>query len=126
MKLSSPVLALLGTASFLFPGLVSAQVLTHGPVVGGVTRAEAKVFVRSDQAATVVVRYGTDPTLKGGGHHSNSIQTNAESDFTAIVPLAGLAAEKTYYLDVLVNGVRQLAEPYPYFTTFAPPGRARE
>ena len=42
------------------------------------------------------------------------------------MPLAGLAAEKTYYLNVLVNGVRQLAEPYPYFTTFAPPGKARE
>jgi hypothetical protein len=45
-------------------GLTFGQVLTHGPVVGGVTSSSANVFVRTDQAASVVLWYGTDPNLQ--------------------------------------------------------------
>src|SRR5262245_45194804 len=40
-----------------------AQVLTHGPVVGGVTDSTGNVFLRADQAATVAVQYSTDPNF---------------------------------------------------------------
>src|SRR5438105_1452235 len=53
--------------------LALGQVLTHGPVVGGVTASAARVFVRSDQAASVLVRYGTDPTTAFMGDFVNLV-----------------------------------------------------
>ena len=38
-------------AQVIASGLVLAQVLTHGPVVGGVTSSQARVFIRTDQNA---------------------------------------------------------------------------
>src|SRR4051794_31351813 len=80
-----------------------AQVLTHGPVVGGVTDTEAKVFVRTDVAATVVLQYSTDPVF-GTYSASGDYATAETSDFTSTISLSGLTAETTYYLRVLVNG----------------------
>jgi alkaline phosphatase D len=112
-------------AQIMTIGWASSQVLSHGPVVGGVTASEAKVFVRTDQAASVALRYGTDPTM-GVFSVSQTFTTDSASDFTRIIPLAGLGAETTYYLDVLVNGVPELAAPYPSFTTFPPSGSFRD
>ena len=98
--------------------------LTHGPVVGGVTDTEAKVFVRTDVAATVMLQYSSDP-LFGTYSASDAYATTDTSDFTTTIPLSGLSAETTYYLRVLVNGLVQNAPPYPSFTSFAPPGTAR-
>ena len=107
-------------------GLASGQVLTHGPVVGGVTASEAKVFLRTNQSATVAVCYGTDPTLVAY-QVSDTFTTTITSDFTKTIPLANLTPETTYYLNVLVNGIPQLdAPPYPSFTVFPPPGSARD
>jgi alkaline phosphatase D len=99
-------------------------VLTHGPVVGGVTDTAARVFVRTDQVANVAVRYDTDPNF-GTYLTSDAFDTDPTSDFTKIIPLANLTAETTYYLDVVLNGVPQLAAPYPSFATFPPSGSAR-
>jgi alkaline phosphatase D len=100
------------------------QVLTHGPVVGGVTASEAKVFARTGDASTVVLEYGTDPGLQDL-LVSETFQTRRESDFTTIIPVVNLQAETTYYLNLLVNGVSQNAPPYPSFTTFPPAGSSR-
>ena len=105
-------------------GLSCGRVLTHGPVVGGVTDINAKVFVRTDQAATVQVRYSTDPNLTTYST-SDQFTTDAASDFTKIIPLSNLTAETLYYLDVTLNGVPQLSSPYPSFSTFPPAGSAR-
>src|SRR5215469_214857 len=111
-------------AQVITAGFALGQVLTHGPVVGGVTASGANVFVRTDQAATVEVHYGTDPNLATYST-SQDFGTDSTSDFTKIVPLANLTAETTYYLDVAVNGAPQLAAPYPSFATFAPGGTSR-
>src|SRR6266542_4282196 len=113
------VIAQVVVAHFTF-----GQVLTHGPVVGGVTDSTANVFVRTDQAATVEIHYGTEPNLSTYST-SQAFSTDLASDFTKIVPLADLTAETTYYLDVAVNAVPQLAAPYPSLTTFPPSGSAR-
>ncbi len=102
-----------------------SQILTHGPVVGGVTSSEAKVFVRTSAAATVALRYGTDPNLVAF-LTSDSLATDATTDFTKIVSLAGLSAETPYYMDVLVNGVSQCTVPYPTFETHPPEGASRD
>lgn len=107
-------------------GLACSQVLTHGPVTGGVTSSTANVFVRTDQDASVTLRYGTDPNL-ATYQESAAFTTSSESDFTKTVPLSGLTAEMTYYLLPTVNGVAQLtAPPYPFFKTFPESGTSRD
>src|SRR5262249_15440621 len=49
---------------FIGVGFLSAQSLSLGPVVGGVTSSTANVFVRTDNSARVQIRYGADPTLQ--------------------------------------------------------------
>jgi len=105
-------------------GLVLGQSLTHGPVVGGVTASNANVFLRTSAQATVLLRYGTDPNLTSFAE-SSAFETSYDSDFTKIVPLTGLAAEQTYYLNPVVNGVPQLSAPYPSFATFPEDGSSR-
>jgi alkaline phosphatase D len=96
-----------------------ALVLTHGPVVGGVTDVAARVFVRTDSASTVAVRYGTDPALATYSTSAASA-TMSTGDFTRVIPLSGLAPVTRYYLNVTVNGTPQQTAPYPSFQTFAP------
>ena len=99
--------------------LALGQARTHGPVVGGVTTSTANVFVRTDQETSVALEYGTDPNLTDYTL-SAGLQTKAAIDFTAMIPLAALQPETTYYLNVVVNGVPDRAgPPYPYFKTFA-------
>ncbi len=124
MKLGFPPVAVWILTQITSIGLASGQVLTHGPVLGGVTASSANVFVRTDQAARVALRYGTDPTLTLY-QVSNTFQTNASSDFTIIIPLADLTAETPYYLDVIVNDVSQQVAPYPTFVSFPLSGSSR-
>lgn len=100
------------------------QVLTLGPVVGGVTASTARVFVRSDQATSVLLRYGTDPNLATYAE-SQAFQTSPVNDFTKTITLANLTAETTYYMNVVVNGAPQLTAPYPSFATFPVPRTSR-
>ena len=98
-------------------GTVFGPVLTQGPVVGGVTASEAKVFVRTDQTAIVTLRYGSDPNLDTY-LVSAAFGTGSPSDLTKIVSLSGLTPETRYYLNVLVNGVpKQTGPAYSSFTT---------
>src|SRR4030095_2600835 len=123
--LTASLTALVTGIIFFAADLAVAQVLTHGPVVGGVTDSGGNVFLRTDQAATVVVQYSTDPDFAPFSV-SAAHTTHSTSDFTANVPLTNLSAETTYYLRVLVNGVLQNnAPPYPSFTSFAPIGTSR-
>jgi len=119
------LVSLLVAAGVVLTGPARGQALSRGPVVGGVTESEAKVFVRTDQASAVTLRYGTDPNL-GSFLVSAPLDTALISDYTKIIPLTGLAAETTYYLNVLVNGIPQLTgPPFPSFSTFPPSGSSR-
>src|ERR1051325_29612 len=104
--------------------LALSQVLTHGPVVGNVSDSKASIFVRTDQQASVVLRYGTDPNL-ATYLLSKTLNTMSDSDFTTIISLSQLPLEQTIYLNVVVNDVPQLSTPYPSFTTFPPSGTSR-
>jgi alkaline phosphatase D len=104
---------------------MSGQVLTHGPVVGGVSASEAKVFVRTSQAASIQLRYGTDPNLQSYST-SSTLKSKLKSDFTGMITLTSLTSETTYYLNPVVNGTPQLSAPYPSFKTFPPQDSARD
>jgi phosphodiesterase/alkaline phosphatase D-like protein len=108
----------------LFACSALGQSLTHGPVVGGVVGSSAKVFVRTDVAATVAIRYGTDPNLVTYST-SSSFVTSSTNDFTKTIPISSLTSETKYYLNVTVNGTPALSAPYPSFKTFAFPNRTR-
>ena len=123
--LALSIAALATSFLILNPAPSAGQILTHGPVVGGVTDTVANVFVRTDQAATVALQYSTDSSFTTFSV-SGSQNTAATSDFTTIIPLANLSAETTYYLRVLVNDVLQnTVPPYPSFATFAPADTSR-
>ncbi|HEY2713622.1 MAG TPA: alkaline phosphatase D family protein [Chthoniobacterales bacterium] len=115
--------SLLATGIFFFSTQPTrAQVLSHGPVTGGVTSSSANIFLRTDRPATVALQYSTDPTFATYLVSSN-YSTIKSSDYTVTIPLAGLSAETTYYLRPLVNGVQN---PGPYsFATFAPTNSSR-
>ena len=106
-------------------GLLPAQSLSHGPVVGGVSSSSANVFVRTNKSASVQLRYGTDPTLQTYSSSATFSTTNT-SDFTKIISLSGLSPETTYYLNPVVNGAPQLSAPFPSFKTFPPPKSTRD
>jgi alkaline phosphatase D len=96
------------------------QVLTHGPVVGGVTAYDARVFVRTNQQADVSVHYGTEPELMDF-MASNTVTTYPKADFTRMIHVKGLVPKTTYYMNIIVNNVPQIMPPYPQFTTFPKP-----
>ncbi len=113
MKLPSKTLASWLALQLVITTLVEAQVLTHGPVVGGVSASDARVFVRTNTTASVTLRYGADPDLRTY-LVSEAVTTDASSDFTAIISLSGLAPETALYLNVVVSGAPQfLSPPYP-------------
>lgn len=104
---------------------LSAQVMTHGPVVGGVTDTTAQIFMRTDQAASVSIRWSTDPTF-ATSQVSASFTTSVTNDFTKTIGLSNLPASTTIYLNPQVNGVGQISgAPYPSFTTFPAPGSSK-
>jgi alkaline phosphatase D len=112
-------------AQVMAGGLVLAQVLTHGPVVGGVTSSKARVFLRTDQESSVALCYGADPNLDTC-QMSATYPTRSAHDFTKIIRLSGLMPGTTFYLNILVNGVPQLTSPpYPSFKTFPTAGSLR-
>ena len=94
MNLPLRIVTICGATLTLFSAPLRAEILTHGPVVGGVTATEAKVFVRTDTAATVALRYGTDPGLVGA-IDTAGFRTADASDFTTTIPLSELVPETT-------------------------------
>jgi alkaline phosphatase D len=119
------MLLILICGNLAIAGPSSAQFLSHGPVFGGVDAGNAKIFVRTDQSATVVVQFGTDPALATSAS-SAPVVTGSASDFTAIIRISQLTPETTYYVNVLVNGVPQLTSPFPSFATFPSVGAVRD
>jgi|SRR5581483_10625184 alkaline phosphatase D len=95
--------------------------LTHGPVVGAVTDSSARIFARTNDSAQVQVRYGTLPDLSDAIFSAPQF-TKASHDFTTIIPLTKLQAATVYYVDIWVNGLDQIAPPYPRFKTFPTAG----
>src|SRR5581483_1175857 len=97
--------------------------LTHGPVVGAVTDKFAKIFVRTDRAASVKIQYSPAPDLSNSAR-SVTQRTRKATDFTTQIPLEHLQPDTTYYVNILVDDVPQLPAPYPQFKTFVPAGQA--
>ncbi len=101
----------------------SNAAIAQGPLAGGVTDTSANLWVRTTQAAQVQMEYSPDANLRDA-KLSAAQTTDASSDFTTIVQIPNLAPQTTYFYNVRVDNVPQLAPPYPQFQTFAPRGDA--
>lgn len=95
--------------------------LSHGPVVGAVTSNSARVFVRTNQPASVTLQYATTADLSDAVI-SAAQATVASHDFSTQIELDHLQSDTTYYLNVLVNNVPQFRTPYPQFKSFPTAG----
>ena len=85
------VLAAGGTGTAARPPKGDEPVITHGVIVGDVTASSALLWARSDREATLNV------VLSGGRHGATpSATARAADDYTAGVPLEGLAPATVY------------------------------
>lgn len=98
--------------------------LTHGPVTGAVTPNQARVFIRTNQAARVQLLYAPSPQMENARMTAPQA-TNADADFTTQFQLDGLEPATVYYLNVVVNGAPQADAPLAQFKTFPPQGSAQ-
>jgi len=103
-------------------GATGDAFVTHEPLVACVSSTELRIWLRISEASSVRIRYGTvegDVKTNSGDTDTSSATAitatdpkGYSKDFTAIVPITGLTANKTYYYDILVeqkNGCWQSA-----------------
>jgi alkaline phosphatase D len=100
---------------------VAAAVLTDGPLVGAVDHQSAKVFARTDVSGDVQILYRALQGPCASTVATPPVTTYPASDFTVIVALTELCGSTQYSYNILVDGVPQLADPEPTFSTFPPP-----
>jgi len=89
--------------------------LTHGPVFGGVTDGQIKVWCRTSGVATVKVRYSkteaiakdtTGHTLgEDYGEQQADEAPSSSNDYTCVTTLTGLDADTRYYFTFIVDGL---------------------
>jgi len=96
-----------------------SNVLTHGPVVGGVTDSSAKVFVRAGTTDQVRLKYGNQPNYEPSTVlTSDAFTPEATQDYTAIIPLFNLSPNTKYYYWVLIGAQEANILNRYEFTTF--------
>ena len=74
--------------------------LTHGPMLGHVTSDSVRVWARTSDPGSFVVRYGTDVKEMAG---EVTGETFLSRDNTGDVTLEGLSADTRYHYQVWVN-----------------------
>ena len=100
-------------------------VLSDTMIVGGVSDIDAKVFLRTDEPASVAVEFSTTASFDSAVI-SAPLATTSTSDLTAIVPLGGLSAQTKYFYRAVIDGVVPPSSPVQSFSTFAAAGTVRE
>lgn len=76
--------------------------LTHGPMLGRLTRDSVRVWARTSDPGDFEVHYGVDPRKLN--QTSGAAATEIEHDNTGVAKLVGLAADTRYHYQVWVNG----------------------
>ena len=91
--------------------------LLHGPMLGCVTDGSAKFWVRTVDEVPVQIIASTSDKLTMP-IKSETVSSDPNRDFTAIVELNGLQASSTYYYNVLIDGESMLQPEFPSFHTY--------
>lgn len=106
-------------AALFFIQSLFAQILTHGPIAGGVTSDSASFYVRVDTVARVNIQLSTTEnftTVISGTEQAVS----AANDFAALIRVGGLLTDILYFYRAVVNGAP--ADEIRQFRTFPPNG----
>ena len=91
----------------------SAQTLTHGPIVGGVTDTSCNIFVRTSAATSFSILFSnTVPFTTIVGSAVGATDVNADN--TTILHVGGLTPNTRYSMRLTINGI-----PVPVPTTFS-------
>lgn len=86
-------------------GTCAPQKLTHGPLVGAVSHAEARLLVRTDATRRVEVQLD-EAAAPGTPVAYSVVYPPATRDFTQVVRFPGLKPATAYEARVLVDGVQ--------------------
>lgn len=98
---------------------VFAQLVTHGPVVGGVTTNFARMYVRTTAPSLVKVELSTDTFFVSPVSVTDS--TRDWRDSSTLIAIPGLQANTLYHYRIFVNGVQDTLRGY--FKTYPPVGQ---
>jgi phosphodiesterase/alkaline phosphatase D-like protein len=105
---------------FMFTASLSAQNITHGPMIGGITANDARVYIRTNIATSFALEYSTDSLFTT--YQSINSATVDTLDNTKIVDLSSLTSSTNYYFRCRINGTIQ--DVKGYFKTFPKDGEA--
>jgi len=95
--------------------------LIHGPMLGSVTDARARFWVRTVHQVPVQVLVSTSGKL-AETTRSPTVKTSAEKDFTAVCEVTGLKPNTRYSYQLVIDGKPVKIDPAPSFRTFPKPG----
>lgn len=108
------------------PPMSTADLLTHGPLVGAVTDSTATFWARARIDCTIDIVAAADPArLPFSPTHRGSANLIMQEDGTGTVMLAGLQPDTRYHYAVLINHEPVLpakGADFPTFRTFPQPG----
>ncbi|MEM6363475.1 MAG: metallophosphoesterase family protein [Planctomycetota bacterium] len=81
--------------------------LTHGPMLGGPSATQMRVWARTSDPGHFVVRYGTTPPLAHGGYdwvsQSEPATTRWEDDNTGVAELSDLPPDTVIHYQVFID-----------------------
>ena len=100
--------------------------LMQGPVVGAVTDTEAKIWVRTSGAFTLVIVYDVNPDFSSA-RQTAPVLVQKATDYTAVITIPGLEPTTQYFYEIQLDGIkdRYLKNLKPLrFETAPPAGEA--
>ncbi|MCX7743181.1 MAG: alkaline phosphatase D family protein [Flavobacteriales bacterium] len=113
---SYPLLFFLISCFIYFP--LSAQYISHGPVIGGITHESAKIFVRTGFDQPFILEWDDDVAFNSP--LSATISIDPLKDSSVITELTGLQPNTFYYIRFKFNGNADIRQGR--FKTFPFPG----
>jgi len=106
----------------LFPFLLTAQQITHGPIWGAITSSQARVYLRSSEPCSIQLLWSADSLFQQSEKITAS--TLASNDNSVVLTISALKPHTTYY--VKTGCGETLNGPGGRFTTFPLPGDTGE
>lgn len=104
-------------------GSVNAQVVTHGPVTGGVSDTACTIVIKTDAATAFSLQLATDAAFTNIAATVNS-NTSSANNLYQSTTVSGLQPGTKYYVRTLINATP--SGPVSSFKTFNVPGATGE
>jgi hypothetical protein len=107
-------------SALCFWNLSTAQTITHGPLVGGVTDSSARIYYRTDVPAAVLLEVDTDSLFPSP--FTVNVNTQAVNQNVTLIDLAGLQSDQRYYYRASVGGIPHIRGTFKTFPPVNLPG----